>query len=241
MAIKTTGFEYDTDTAYAVNKYEQAVRTAMYRWTTTQILDEDEAIKNKHELGNTVYLIVEGYLTLSRAGKRGRLVAFPGRNKVVHLGVQVHQPQDKRAILQRQLAVRKGGLYDLEARHEGGCTFVEGHVCLSPEVAIRLLEAGEIRWRSEAGKTVARKTIVGLLGNMTIASQQVRDRQRPSQTKMELRVSVPSNGRTAKNAGELQRWFQNEWNKYEARRARIVDVVTRELYHVADTKTKVWQ
>lgn len=105
-------------------RHQLDVIGAGYQWTMLKELRHTKDIKDLQELGKVAYVIIKGSLTFNSKDKRGRS-AFTGRNKIVHLDGQTHKPGDKKVVLRRQLAVQKGGLYNLEANKQGGCTFVE--------------------------------------------------------------------------------------------------------------------
>lgn len=207
--------------------HELALNLVGYEYTMVKKLSHNTSIEDLKQSGKVGYLIVNGYLTVNRKDKSGR-AAFTGRNKIVHLGVQVRETHDKRAILRRQFTVQKDGLYDLEARKPGGCTYVEGHVCLSPAFATELLRAGQIHWLDNNDKTVSSATIVNLLKGTTIESTRVKVCGKTG-IQMRFKVTVPDAG-TDQTARQLQKWFEDEWVDYEKKRGYTSKVDTKRLY-----------
>lgn len=216
----------------ARRRHELDLIGAGYEWTMVKNLRHTTAIKDLKQLGKVAHLIIEGSLTFNRKDKRGR-AAFTGRNKTVHLGGQTHESGAKRLILRRQLAIQKDGLYDLEANKPGGCTFVEGHVCLSPAFATELLEAEQIHWLDVTGEKVDNSTIINLLKETVITSDSIQVlRGGKVVKKMRFNVTVPG-AEIDDNARQLKRWFDNEWTEYERKRGDTKLVDTRTLYRAA--------
>lgn len=216
-------------------RHQLDVIGAGYQWTMVKELRHTKDIKDLQQLGKVVYVIIEGSLTFNRKDKRGR-AAFTGCNKIVHLDGQTHEPGDKKVVLRRQLAVQKGGSYDLEANKQGGYTFVEGHVCLSPAFATELMKAGQIHWVDERGEEVDNTTSINLLEDSVIESDNIQAlRGGKVAKKLRFNVTVPD-AKTDENARQLKRWFENEWEDHERKRGDTKMLDTKTLYRAAKKK-----
>lgn len=216
---------FDIVSAATATDHERAIINAAYNWTRITTLDQGDTLSDQQYDGKTVILIQDGHVTLSRKKKNGR-AAWDGRVKVLRLGAN---PGNK-PVQRRQQTVKKDGLFDVTASEPGGCTFVEGFVCLSPAIAVKMLEEGHIAWYDEGGERVNSDRVITLLKDTTIKSERVRVAGQKGMV-MQHTITVPQNDQLA---GQVQQWFQDEWADYEKKRTDAIKIVTRHLYRGAD-------
>lgn len=196
------GFCYTNKSAHETTNFEKALLNAYHRWIVTDTLDHNQVLDSQKQPGKVTFLIMNGRLKFERIS-----FAWTGCK------TQYLLPNAK-----RQLAVRANGEYRVTATAEGGTDFLEGHVCLSPGLAARLLREGTLQWLGADGHRVPKKTILPML-----------DKAEIKVAKGQYAITVPSAAKDP-NADLLQKWFNAEWNEYAAHRRAAQRVNYKGLY-----------
>lgn len=96
-----------------------------------------------------------------------------------------------------------------------GCTFVEGHCCLSPSTAGRFMDRGTIDWYDKYNRPAVgleRKLIRNMLNDVKFK----KNHQNPDQLAFQ---EVKDKQGDMRN---LERWFQDEWKGDDLQRMPII-------------------
>lgn len=192
------GFYYTRKALRNTTIYEKLLLDANYNWVIHNKLEHNGVLDEQVSQSKTTFLIVKGRVQFRRIS-----YAWSGR-KVQTLFAN--------GIGRKQLVVRAGGEYEITAYKEGGTEFAEGHLCLQPELAIRLLKRGVVRWYGKGGGHVSRKSIIPTLQH----------------TEMEYskgkHIITVRNAHKDPNAALIKEWFDTEWSEYANRKA-VCEVV----------------
>lgn len=181
------------------NIHESVLFDANYHWVIKNKLEHNDVLDGQVAQGRAIFLIAKSRVKFHRISR-----AWFGR-RIQNLFGDVRG--------QRQLIVRAQGKYRITANQEGGTEFAEGHLCLPPDLAIRLLNKGLIRFYDKDGSRVSRKSIISTL-------QQTEVEFYKGKCTATVRVATKD-----PNAPLIKEWFEAEWSEYADRMAacRVVD------------------
>lgn len=185
------GFDYTRKHEGKITKHEKALRDAGYPWVMLYAMDQGQTLKNLTEEGKHIILLEKGKL---KAERMARAWVKP-LDKVETL--------DEASTGQRQLAVHANGTYELTAQNDS--RFYEGHICLSPDLAYRMVECGRLKFYMGNGKAVATTALLDLL-NETVLER------KNKKGKMTVRVTVP-NCDISVISKTIRNWFKTEWKQ----------------------------
>lgn len=211
--MTASGFFYTTAARRQTSKAEQALLDAAFPWVITNNLAKETKLDKLSQRSKTAFLICKGQLQFERLSK-----AWPG-NKIQHV-----RDHSSSRISKRHITTTANSAYSVKARRTEA-TFVEGQVCLSPELAVRLLERGVVRYYAEdEGKHVRKNVLIPLLEKTEFEG-----------VRGKYIITIPG-AKTDPIAQSLQDWFRAQWVDYSKKVK--AQKYKRIIYNEKGTKNK---
>lgn len=198
------------------SEHEKAVREAGYPWVRTNPLiptwmtpgpDQRPPAESPDRLnahghhGVNTHLIVSGDLTIRKVTK------FHGQTAIPALTISTDPGSPKEAA-----AVGNEMYWGTTER---GCTFVEGHRCLSPATANRFMDRGTLKWVDDEGYELSRSQQNYIKNQLQGAIFTWDALQRRAS------IRFPDHNSTTEI---LERWFKREWECDQSRNGPLLAV-----------------
>lgn len=190
---------------------EKAVRSEGYCWVQTNTLTPHwvQGVTQATTPENIANRLPD---RLNPHGHHG-----PNTHRIVQGKLTIESVDSRSDGLPRKITISRNGTDPISAPVKGdvvyegitplgeGCTFVEGHACLSPTTALRFMQQGTLKWFGVDGQPVPEHEQAYVMEQLR-TSQTIRDDQASVSFRMRGRRPV---------AYEMTAWFQDEWQEIE--------------------------